>query len=55
MKTKTCINLETELYNELREYSKETEIPITRLIARGIRCVLKDRTPKPVAAEISVA
>lgn len=44
LKNRTPISnaVKTELYEQLRELSKETMIPISRLLDRGIELVLKE-------------
>lgn len=44
LKNRTPISnaVKTELYEQLKELSKETMIPISRLLDRGIELVLKE-------------
>lgn len=44
LKTRTPISnaVETTLYEELKQLSKETMIPISKLLDRGIELVLKE-------------
>jgi len=44
LKTRTPISnaVDTKLYEKLRQLSKETMVPISRLLDRGIELVLKE-------------
>ena len=36
--------IDKELYNKLKEYSKETSIPISKLLDKAIELLLKEKT-----------
>ena len=46
LKTRTPISnaVKTELYEQLKELSKETMIPMSRLLDRGIELVIKEHS-----------